>query len=264
MKPSISTLNMLKAEIYKTLHNRRIVALLCSPLIIYLLIIFYAVYKSRIGFFDETSLTYDGNPWLTPWSRYTLPILSLVTPPAIITLSYLICDMEYLNDNIRMLFALPVPKWKLYLSKAFTLVLLITALMITMWVGFVMGGYMLGYFIPAYKFTEYTIWEVSTQVMLRSLLASLSVGVFGLAISLFSRNFTLPILLGFFLTAFAVFVTNEQLGEYLPFATFTYLASLRPIEELTTYGLRDTINLLFGIIMVLIGYHYFTPERGSK
>ena len=69
------------------------------------------------------------------------------------------------------------------------------------------------------------------------------------------------ILLGFFFTAFAVFMTNEPSGAYLPFVTFTYLASIRPVEELTSFALRDVVNLLSWGIALVIGYLCFTPEK---
>lgn len=49
------------------------------------------------------------------WSRYTLPLLSLVLPPTIVILSYMVCELEFQNDNIELSF--PIVKWKLYLSK---------------------------------------------------------------------------------------------------------------------------------------------------
>lgn len=252
---------LLQAEIYKTLRSKHIMMLVLSPLLISALLLLYVIFKNHAGLFNETILAYEGNPWLTFWSRYTLPLFSLLLPPIVITLSYIVCDMEFRNDNIRMLFAFPVTKWRLYLSKVSVIIILVAILIFTTWIAFVLGGYLLGYLIPAYQFAAHPIWTESLQVLLRILLASFSVGTFGLLVSLLSRSFTIPILLGCFLTALAVFVTNETVGEYLPFATFTYIASVRPIEELTTFGQRDIINILFGIIALLIGYISITPEK---
>lgn len=261
MKSFIPLSKILQAEVYKTLRNRRIVTLLLSPLVFYLLILLYAIYKGRTGLLDATAFAYDANPWLMIWSRYTLPLLSLVLPPAIVILSYMVCELEFQNDNIRTLFALPIVKWKLYLSKVLSLSLLTAILCLVTWLGFILGGYLLGLLIPAYKFTDYSIWIGSIQLLGRILLASLSVGALGLIVSLLTRSFTLPILLGFFLTAFAVFITNEPSGAYLSFATFTYLASIRPVEELTSFALRDVVNLLSWGIALVIGYRCFTPEK---
>lgn len=84
------------------------------------------------------------------------------------------------------------------------------------------------------------------QVTSRVLLASFSVGAIQLLISLLSRNFTLPILSCILLTAIALFVTNDPLGSYLPFVTYTYIASIRPIEELTKYTTRDVEYNIMG------------------
>lgn len=105
MKPLVSFSSMLRAELYKTLRNGRILMILLSPLAIYLLLFFYVTYKGREGLFNYTMPVYEGDPWLMLWSRYTLPFFSLIIPIAVVTLSYLICEIEFQNDNIRALFA---------------------------------------------------------------------------------------------------------------------------------------------------------------
>lgn len=69
MKSHISLSNILQAEVYKTLRNRRIVTLLLSPLVFYLLILLYAIYKGRTGLLDATAFAYDGNPRATTSHR---------------------------------------------------------------------------------------------------------------------------------------------------------------------------------------------------
>lgn len=261
MKIHISLLNIIRAEVYKASRSKLIIGTLLSPLVVYLLMSIYIIYKGRDGLFDYTALAYSGDPWLMVWSRYTLPLFSLMFPLILIVLSYLICEFEFQNNNIRSLFSFPIVWWKLYLSKFIVLSVLIIALCIITWSGFVLFGYLLGEVIPAYRFAEYAIGLSSSLVMLRALLASFCVGVFGLVVSLLTRNFTIPILLGVFLTASAIFVTNESVGEFIPFTTFTYLASVRPIDELTSFTTRDVINIGFLCIAMPIGYISFTPEK---
>ena len=261
MKTSISFLLLLRAEVYKVLHNKHVVTLVLSPLVISLLILLFVAYKSRAGLFDETLPTYTADPWLMLWGRYTLPLFSLLLPSFVVTLSYIVCDIEFRNDNIRMLLAFPAPKWRLYLSKVSALAMLIFILIVTTWIGFVLGGFLLGGLVPVYQFADYPVCVASGQVALRTLLASFSVGALGLLVSLLTRNFTMPILLGCFFTGIAVFVTNEAIGQYLPFATFTYIASIRPTEDLTTFALRDMLNILWGIVALLAGFLCFSSEK---
>ena len=91
----------------------------------------------------------------------------------------------------------------------------------------------------------------------------LLIGVFGLIVSLLSRNFTLPVLLALFFTVLAVFTSNEPAGKYLPFTTLTYLASPHTVAELTALAERDVINLSLLVISLFIGYRCFTPAKGS-
>lgn len=70
----------------------------------------------------------------------------------------------------------------------------------------------------------------------------LLIGVFGLIVSLLSRNFTLPVLLALFFTVLAVFTSNEPAGKYLPFTTLTYLGSPHTVAELTAFSERDVIT----------------------
>lgn len=261
MKTSITFPLLLQAEVYKLLHNRHAVALALSPLVISLLMLLFTVYKSRAGLFDETHPTFTANPWLMLWGRYTLPLFSLLLPPLVVTLSYITCDIEFRNDNIRMLFAFPIAKWRLYLSKVSAIAILISILIATTGISFVLGGYLLGALLPAYQFADHPVWIASAQVAVRTLLAAFSVGALGLLISLLSRSFTMPILLACFFTGIAVFVTNENIGQYLPFVTFTYIASIHPIEDLTTFAMRDISNILWGIATLLAGFLFFSPEK---
>ncbi len=263
MKPLVSFSSMLRAELYKTLRNGRILMILLSPLAIYLLLFLYVTFKGREGLFNYTMPAYEGDPWLMLWSRYTLPFFSLIIPIAVVTLSYLICEIEFQNDNIRTLFALPIAKWKLYLSKTSVLSLLIAIFSIHIWLCFVLGGYLLELLIPVYPFGAYAVWGPSIAVWGRAIPAMLLIGVFGLIVSLLSRNFTLPVLLALFFTVLAVFTSNEPAGKYLPFTTLTYLASPHTVAELTALAERDVINLSLLVISLFIGYRCFTPAKGS-
>lgn len=262
MKSNISLSNFLSAEIYKVFHNKLVVMLLLSPLIVYLLVLLYLTFKGWSGLFDYAQPRYTENPWMLIWSRHVLPIFSFMLPLSVTILSYLICEIE----NIRTLLSFPIVRWKSYLSKVFVLQLLIMILCVIVWVCFVLGGYLLGILIPAYRFVEYTIWLPSMQVTSRVLLASFSVGAIQLLISLLSRNFTLPILSCILLTAIALFVTNDPLGSYLPFVTYTYIASIRPIEELTRYTTRDVVNIISWGVVTLLGYMWFTafPKKNCS
>lgn len=264
MKSNISLSNFLSAEIYKVFHNKLVVMLLLSPLIVYLLVLLYLTFKGWSGLFDYAQPRYTENPWMLIWSRHVLPIFSFMLPLSVTILSYLICEIEFQNDNIRTLLSFPIVRWKSYLSKVFVLQLLIMILCVIVWVCFVLGGYLLGILIPEYRFVEYTIWLPSMQVTSRVLLASFSVGAIQLLISLLSRNFTLPILSCILLTAIALFVTNDPLGSYLPFVTYTYIASIRPIEELTRYTTRDVVNIISWGVVTLLGYMWFTAFPKKK
>lgn len=137
MKIHISLLNIIRAEVYKASRSKLIIGILLSPLVVYLLMSIYIIYKGRDGLFDYTALAYSGDPWLMVWSRYTLPLFSLMFPLILIVLSYLICEFEFQNNNIRSLFSFPIVWWKLYLSKFIVLSVLIIALCIITWSGFV-------------------------------------------------------------------------------------------------------------------------------
>ena len=128
MKSNISLSNFLSAEIYKVFHNKLVVMLLLSPLIVYLLVLLYLTFKGWSGLFDYAQPRYTENPWMLIWSRHVLPIFSFMLPLSVTILSYLICEIEFQNDNIRTLLSFPIVRWKSYLSKVFVLQLLIMIL----------------------------------------------------------------------------------------------------------------------------------------
>ncbi|MCI5561347.1 MAG: ABC transporter permease [Phocaeicola sp.] len=261
MNSNISLLQLCRAEIYKVSHNRLIVTVLFSLFGVCFLSLLYAIYKSSIGLFNYEMPHYEGNPWMMIWSRYTLPIFSLMFPLAVVILSYLICEIEFQNNNIRSLFSLPVVRWKLYLSKILVLFLLILMLCIFTWLGFILCGYLYGVLIPAYRFIDYPVWISSAQIMSRALLASCCVGTIGLVLSLLSRNFTLPILACILLTSISLFIANKPLGNYVPFATYAHLATLLPVEELVSYGTRDFTNVALCSVITILGYSCFDPQK---
>ena len=117
MKSNISLSNFLSAEIYKVFHNKLVVMLLLSPLIVYLLVLLYLTFKGWSGLFDYAQPRYTENPWMLIWSRHVLPIFSFMLPLSVTILSYLICEIEFQNDNIRTLLSFPIVRWKSYLSK---------------------------------------------------------------------------------------------------------------------------------------------------
>lgn len=261
MNSNISLLQLCRAEIYKVANNRLIVTILFSILGVCFLCLLYATYKSSVGLFNYEMPHYEGNPWMMIWSRYTLPIFALVFPLAVVILSYLICEIEFQNNNIRSLFSLPVVRWKLYLSKILVLFLLILILCIVTWLGFILCGYLFGVLVPAYRFTDYTIWIPSAQIISRALLASCCVGTIGLLLSLLSRNFTLPILTCVLLTSISLFIASKPLGNYVPFATYAHLASQLPVEELVSYGTRDFVNIAMCGVITILGYACFDPQK---
>ncbi|WP_373812693.1 MULTISPECIES: ABC transporter permease [Bacteroidales] len=261
MNSNISLLQLCRAEIYKVSHNRRVVTILFSLFGVCFLSLLYATYKSSVGLFNYEMPHYEGNPWMMIWSRYTLPILSFMFPLAVVILSYLICEIEFQNNNIRSLFSLPVDRWKLYLSKVLVLFSLILMLCIVTWLGFILCGYLFGILVPAYRFIDYPVWISSAQIMSRALLASCCVGTIGLVLSLLSRNFTLPILTCILLASISLFIANEPLGNYVPFATYAHLATLLPVEKLVSYGTRDFVNVVLCGIITILGYTCFAPQK---
>ena len=132
-------------------------------------------------------------------------------PLILIVLSYLICEFEFQNNNIRSLFSFPIVWWKLYLSKFIVLSVLIIALCIITWSGFVLFGYLLGRWFLHIDLLNMLLGYPRSLVMLRALLASFCVGVFGLVVSLLTRNFTIPNLVRSILDSIRHFC-NKRIG----------------------------------------------------
>ncbi len=256
----ISLWHLCKSELYKVRHNRNIIGTICFPILYFLLIFTYLLYKGREGLFDHEIGSFPGNPWLLIWVKQTLPILSLTFPIAIALQSHSICDIEYQNDNIRFLFSMPISRAKLYASKVLVLLLLIGTLCICAWGSFVFFGYMLGLFIPAYPFGSYAIFGPATLILSRILLASFCVGIFQLFLSLRFRNFSIPIFTCVFFSAASIFMLTEPYGMYFPLCTYTDMASSHTVEELASYSRRELANVVLLGIFLLIGYMSFTPN----
>ncbi|MGL6129614.1 ABC transporter permease, partial [Chryseobacterium artocarpi] len=129
------------SEQYKLSKNREIFGVLLIPIVIILAVNIYIIYdvlKSGINVAEGTM-----NPWKMTLGRIVFMFFYLLYPILVSLFVHACCDVEYRNNNYKILFTIPVSKTKIFFSK--TIFILITVLfsILLSYVFFLLSGYLL-------------------------------------------------------------------------------------------------------------------------
>ncbi|MGE8243666.1 MAG: ABC transporter permease, partial [Sphingobacterium sp.] len=128
------------SEKYKLLRNRQIFGVLIAPVLLIFAIDGYIIYDIiRSG-----SISAVPNPWKVLLGRYVFQFFYLLYPILVALFVYACCDVEYKNNNYKVLFTLPLDKSKIFFSKAVFILLTILFSILFAYAAFLISGYILG------------------------------------------------------------------------------------------------------------------------
>ena len=106
------------SEQYKLFRNRQIFGVLLAPVLLIFAIDGYIIYDiMRSGTVGAMP-----NPWKIILGRNVFQFFYLLYPILVALFVYACCDVEYKNNNYKVLFTLPLDKSKIFFSKIFYLV----------------------------------------------------------------------------------------------------------------------------------------------
>src|SRR5690606_16906978 len=136
---------------YKLSKNKEIFGVLLFPVLLILLIDGYIIYEvSKSGIADSIP-----NPWKILLGRYVFQFFYLLYPILIAIFVYACCDVEYKNNNYKILFTIPVSRSEIFFSKALFIVLVILFSVILSYLAFLLSGYFLSLIYPEMGFQNY-------------------------------------------------------------------------------------------------------------
>ncbi|MHB1294141.1 MAG: ABC transporter permease [Anaerolineae bacterium] len=155
----------LSSEFLKTKHTLAFWLTFLAPLAVVSLQIIYWVYVS------DTYVP-EGNPWLH-LIQSDLVLWNLLMLPLFTTLeTALVNGLEHNNGGWKHLYALPVPRWSVYVSKQIVSALLIALSMVVLCAEILASGLFLRLVLPQVGFDAAIPWESMLVYAGRSYLAA--------------------------------------------------------------------------------------------
>lgn len=124
------------SERYKLSKNKEIFGVLFLPTLVVLGVFFYLIYKVPM---EPIAL----NPWYGFLGRYVFMFFYMLFPVLIAVFVHSCCDVEYKNNNYKLLFTLPISHAKIYLAKALFILIIVSFSVVGAYVFFLLSGYLL-------------------------------------------------------------------------------------------------------------------------
>jgi hypothetical protein len=184
--------------------------------------------------------------------EHTVMMWSLLLLPLFVTLQMaLLAALEHNHKMLKQLYALPIPRWVIYASKAivgFGLIALseVVLLLLTVGVGLVLRAT-----APELDFSAPIPWSHFLTTTLLCFLSAWMMIAIQLWVSMHWSNFVVSIGIGIVGTTCGVLVISSKWAQFYPW-TMSGLASLNFIN-LDPLGLELYIGLIGGILVAVLG-----------
>ena len=161
------------------------------------------------------------NGVLGMWGIFMLPLFVTLE-------TALLAGVEHGEKHWKHLFALPVPRWSIYLAKLLVGMGLVAFATLVLVVGIPVVGSMLESFRPQMGFDGPAPWLATFRAAGAMFLASWLIIAFHTWVSIRWAGFVVPLAVGVAATFFTVFAANDTLAPYYPW--------LQPINTMGVLG----------------------------
>ena len=240
------------SEKYKLLRNRQIFGVLLPPALLILLIDGYIIYDIM----KTGSAAAVPNPWKVLLGRYVFQFFYLLYPIVVAVYVYACCEVEYKNNNYKILFTLPLSRLNIFLSKVLFILLTVLFSVLLAYTAFLASGYVLSKLYPQLGFQNYDYRTVIFYTFLKLFITLSAIAMLQLALSLIFRSFIYPIGISMFMLVFSVFTVNRDFSDFIPY-TGAYKAFLNIVEENDAFARLDYSNVVMTVIFILISFFLF-------
>ena len=172
---------------------------------------------------------------------------SFLMLPLFITLeAALLGGLEHGEKQWKHLFALPVPRWTIYVAKLFVCVALIAASTIVLWAGTIAAGLALQQILPAAGNMGFAPWAAMLRLAMLPWLAAWLIIALQIWVSLRWRSF--PVSVGFGMTGTVIgfiVMQSDKWGKFYPWAL--------PLTTIAGEGKNMPFAVTYGIIGGIVG-----------
>src|SRR5690606_8344407 len=129
-------LKAFSSEQYKLSKNRQLFWILLFPVLLILMVDAYIIYEAGRSAFAGSL----PNPWKLLLGRYVFQFFYLIYPILIAIFVYACCEVEYKNNNYKILFTLPVSKANIFFSKALFIIVIVLLSVLLAYLFFLLSG----------------------------------------------------------------------------------------------------------------------------
>ena len=192
-----------------------------------------------------------GDGWMTLIDHTTMMWLLLLLPLFVTLEMGLLGALEHNNKTWKQLYALPLPRWAIYLAKQIIGMGIIGLSMLILGLMTVGVGLIGRIFLPELGFDAPIPWTALTQNLSLAYLAAWLMISIHIWVSLRSSSFVLAMAAGIVPTVCGVMLINSKWVDFDPWA-MPGVVSHGLIEALP-YTLALTLGLLGGIVVACLG-----------
>ncbi|MBI5950282.1 MAG: ABC transporter permease [Chloroflexi bacterium] len=241
----ISILRALNAELLKTKRTLTLALAFLAPLAL-------AFLELAVGFqYGRKMYRVGGDTWMTLINHTTMMWVLLLLPLFVTLEMGLLGALEHNNKTWKQLYALPMPRWTIYLAKQIIGMGIIGMSMAVLGLMTVGVGLIGRFWLTDLGFDAPIPWAALVQNLILSYLASWLIISIHLWISLRWSSFVLAMGVGIVATVFGVVVIGSKWEQFDPW-TIPGVVSQNLINA-ESYGLALTIGILGGILVACLG-----------
>jgi len=244
------------SEQYKLSKNKEIFGVLLLPVLLIFLIDGYIIYEIS----KSDVVNSIPNPWKVLLGRYVFQFFYLLYPVLVAIFVYACCEVEYKNNNYKILFTIPISKSEIFFSKVLFIVLIVLFSIILSYSAFLLNGYFLSLIYPEIGFQNYDYREVIFYTFFKLFVTLSAISMIQLSISLAFKSSIYPIGFSMFMLVFSVIVAQKKFSDFIPY-TGSYNALTNIMSENTSFARLDYNNIVMLILFLLISYYLFKRKR---
>ncbi|WP_223607119.1 ABC transporter permease [Chryseobacterium sp. OSA05B] len=246
------------SEQYKLSKNKEIFGILLLPAFIIFAFDLYYLYGilTEGGPSEATS-----NPWKMVLGKTVSLFLYMLYPILVSLFIHACCDVEYKNNNYKILFTIPVSKSKIFLSKVLFMLMTVWFSMIMTYLVFLLSGYLLSLTFPELGFQNYDFREVIFYAFLKFGITLSAITMIQLSLSLTFKNFIYPIGFSMFMLVFSGLANEKKFSDFIVYTGGSKLFRNLMFENISFERL-DYCNIAAVFIFAGVSFYLFVRKKG--
>ncbi len=192
------------------------------------------------------------DPWMMWAGNNFAATAQLLVPLYLALITALVNGTEHQSGGWKQLYALPVPRWWVFLNKFLLQFGLMLLAYVVFWLGVLAGGYLLGLVRPGLGFQHFHHVQSISLNAFRILVGSLFIFTLQFCISFRFKSIALSIGLGILFTlAFLIGSRWEHIGYY-PYS-WPYFSSAYNLKEAQVFVPQMGYSLAGSLVLFLLG-----------